>query len=58
MNTAFRKGKLSKWYGSRFYKSILGPSLNYSKWLSMQPKHIIEGIYGKGCIIDGEIVPI
>ena len=58
MNIAFKKGKLAKWYGSRFYKSMLRPSLTYSKWLSMQPRATIKSIYGKDCMIDGEIVPI
>ena len=58
MNKAFNKYKLVKWYGSRFYKSCIGPSTTYSKWIYMQPKSVIEHIYGKGCILNGEIVPI
>ena len=46
MNKAFKKGKLIKWYGSRFYLSCLTPKISYSKWLSMQPKAFQDLVLG------------
>ena len=55
MNNSFGKGKLSTWYGSRFYNSCLVPLITYTKWLSMQPDSVLKGIYGKS---RGEVLKV